>query len=574
MGKEDRRKSIGQILVERGYATEEQIQEALNIQREKGGSLADILLNLGYLTQEQKAVALGLQAGMEVVDLDGMEIPQDVLDRITPSVAKMYRVVPIRFENGVLTVALSDPLDVSVLDDLRFMLECEVQGAIASESSINETIEKYYAHKSESIEDIIGELGEEGASDLAVRDSDATIDVSSVEQLAHSAPVVKLVTQILLHAIKDQASDIHFEPFEDVFKVRYRVDGVLLELIPPPRHLALAVTSRLKVMAQLNIAERRLPQDGRIMLNVGGQHPVDLRVSTLPTAFGESVVLRVLDRTVVSLDLHRLGLRDDELATVKSLIHRPHGIVLVTGPTGSGKTTTLYAALNEANDIGIKIITTEDPVEYDLEGIMQVQVDEKIGVTFGRCLRHILRQDPDKILVGEIRDIETAEIAIQASLTGHVVFSTLHTNDAPSAVTRMIDMGVEPYMLCATLQAVLAQRLVRIICTDCKEEYTPTKEMLLPLRLSEEEVEGKKFYYGRGCPNCNNTGYRGRTAIFEIMMLTDELRDLIMTHASTGAIRQLARQQGMRTLRDSGLMKIYDGTTTIEEVVANTMFAA
>jgi len=569
---DERRKSIGQILAERGYVDEKQVQEALDIQRDKGGSLADILLDLGYLTQEQKAIALGLQAGMEVVDLEQVEIPKDVIARITPSVATMYHVVPVRYGDGVLTVAISNPLDVSVLDDLRFMLECEVKGAIASESGINDAIQEHYANQSDSIEDILGEIGQGDESELAVREGSDAIDVSNVEAMASSAPVVKLVTNILLHAIKDQASDIHFEPFEDVFKVRYRVDGVLLELIPPPRHLALAVTSRIKVMAQLNIAERRVPQDGRIMLNVGGQHPVDLRVSTLPTSFGESVVLRVLDRSVVALDLHRLGLRDDDLETVKGLIHRPHGIVMVTGPTGCGKTTTLYAALNEANDVGIKIITTEDPVEYDLEGIMQVQIDEKIGVTFERCLRHILRQDPDKILVGEVRDLETAEMAIQASLTGHVVFSTLHTNDAPSAVTRMIDMGVEPYLLCATLQAVVAQRLVRLICTECKEEYEPTAEMLMPLKLTPEDIEGKKFYFGKGCPNCNNTGYRGRSAIFEIMLMTDELRNLIMTHASTGAIQQLAREQGMRTLRDSGLMRIYDGVTTVEQIIGSTTF--
>jgi len=569
---DERRKSIGQILAERGYVDEKQVQEALDVQRDKGGSLADILLDLGYLTQEQKAIALGLQAGMEVVDLEQVEIPKDVIARITPSVATMYHVVPVRYGDGVLTVAISNPLDVSVLDDLRFMLECEVKGAIASESGINDAIQEHYANQSDSIEDILGEIGQGDESELAVREGSDAIDVSNVEAMASSAPVVKLVTNILLHAIKDQASDIHFEPFEDVFKVRYRVDGVLLELIPPPRHLALAVTSRIKVMAQLNIAERRVPQDGRIMLNVGGQHPVDLRVSTLPTSFGESVVLRVLDRSVVALDLHRLGLRDDDLETVKGLIHRPHGIVMVTGPTGCGKTTTLYAALNEANDVGIKIITTEDPVEYDLEGIMQVQIDEKIGVTFERCLRHILRQDPDKILVGEVRDLETAEMAIQASLTGHVVFSTLHTNDAPSAVTRMIDMGVEPYLLCATLQAVVAQRLVRLICTECKEEYEPTAEMLMPLKLTPEDIEGKKFYFGKGCPNCNNTGYRGRSAIFEIMLMTDELRNLIMTHASTGAIQQLAREQGMRTLRDSGLMRIYDGVTTVEQIIGSTTF--
>jgi len=570
MENDDRRKSLGQILVERGYVTDEQIEEALTVQSERGGSLADILLDLGFLTQDQKAIALGLQAGMEVVELDIDGVTEELLDKISPSVATMYRVFPVKFEDNTLTVAIADPMDVSVLDDMRFMLECDVAGAIASETSINEAIERHYAHRSESIEDLIGEMGDVG--DLAIREGEEALDVSSLEGMASSAPVIRLVTNILMHAIKDQASDIHFEPYEDVFRVRYRVDGVLYEMIPPPRHLALAVTSRLKVMAQLKISERRLPQDGRIMLNVGGQHPIDLRVSTLPTMFGESVVLRVLDRSVVSLDLNRLGLREEEFQVIKTLINKPHGIVLVTGPTGSGKTTTLYAALNEANDVGIKIITTEDPVEYDLEGIMQVQVNEKIGVTFERCLRSILRQDPDKILVGEIRDLATAEVAIQASLTGHVVFSTLHTNDAPSAITRMIDMGAEAYLLCATVQAIVAQRLVRVICSQCKEEYAPTEEMLQALRLAPGELEGKKFYYGKGCAACNNTGYRGRTAIFEIMMMTDDLKDLVMAEGSTGALRQMAREQGMRSLRDSGLMKIYDGSTTIEEIVNSTMF--
>jgi len=323
-------------------------------------------------------------------------------------------------------------------------------------------------------------------------------------------------------------------------------------------------------MSELNISETRMPQDGRIELMISG-NPIDLRVSTLPTLFGESVVMRVLDRSVVALDLERIGLRGDELDVLKTLTNRPYGIVLVTGPTGCGKTTTLYSALNFVNDIGVKIITTEDPVEYDLAGIMQVQINEGIGVTFASCLRSILRQDPDKILIGETRDLETAEIAIQASLTGHLVLSTLHTNDAPSAITRMIDMPVEPFLLCATVQAVVAQRLVRMICVKCKREYEPTPDMLEQLRLTPEEVEGRKFYYGAGCPECNNTGYRGRTAIFEIMMITDRMRELIMAKSSTQAMRELARQEGMRTLRESGLLKIYDGITTIEEVVRETL---
>jgi len=400
--------------------------------------------------------------------------------------------------------------------------------------------------------------------------SDGTIDIGSIQEMVNYAPVIKLLNLILLQAIKDTSSDIHFEPFEDEFKVRYRVDGVLYEMVPPPKHLALAITSRIKVMSQLNIAETRLPQDGRIELRIAGRS-VDLRISTLPTLFGESVVMRVLDRSVVALDLERIGMREDELKTLRQQIALPHGIILVTGPTGCGKTTTLYSCLNEANDIGVKIITTEDPVEYDLPGIMQVEIKESVGVTFALCLRHILRQDPDKILVGEIRDLETAEIAVRASLTGHIVFSTLHTNDAPSSVTRLLDMGLEPFLIAATLQSVVAQRLVRTICLACKVPYDPTEEMLAQLNMRPADVEGRRFHYGKGCESCNNTGYRGRTAVFEIMMISDRLRELITRQASTAAIREVAIEEGMRTMRGSGLLKIFDGVTTIEEVVRETL---
>jgi type IV pilus assembly protein PilB len=387
--------------------------------------------------------------------------------------------------------------------------------------------------------------------------------------MADAAPVRKLLNYVLLVAIRDKAADIHFEPFEDEFKIRYRIDGVLYEMVPPPRHLALAISSRIKVMANLDIAERRLPQDGRIMLNIAG-NPVDLRVSVLPTMFGESVVMRVLDRSVLKLDLDRIGMREDELKPFRREIAKSNGILLVTGPTGCGKTTTLYCCLNEINTIDSKIITTEDPVEYDLEGIMQVQINEEIGVTFARCLRSILRQDPDKILVGEIRDLETAQIAIQSSLTGHIVLSTLHTNDAPTTITRLIDLGVEPFLICATLEAIVAQRLVRTICVNCKTPYAPTREALEAIGLTPDDMEGKNFCYGKGCQRCNNTGYRGRIAIFEIMIASDNLRELIMKNESASVMRAIARQEGMRTLRESGLLHIFDGLTTIEEVVRET----
>jgi len=373
-----------------------------------------------------------------------------------------------------------------------------------------------------------------------------------------------------MQAIKDKASDIHLEPFEDEFKMRYRMDGVLYEMVPPPRQLALPIVSRVKVMANLNIAERRLPQDGRIELAVGGK-PIDMRVAVLPTMFGESVVMRVLDRGNVSLDLEKVGLRSDDLSKVRQLMHKPNGIVIVTGPTGSGKTTTLYAALNELNEITEKILTAEDPVEYDIDGLCQVQVNTDVGLTFAAALRSFLRQDPDIILVGETRDLETAQIAVQASLTGHLVFTTLHTNDAPSSVARLVDLGLESFLVTATIEGIIAQRLVRTACSRCKEEYTPTEQELYELSLTPEEVQGRTFVRGRGCDYCNNSGYRGRTGLFEIMVMDDKLRDLIMDDASTQILMEQCRKNGMRTLRESGLLAIYDGRTTIDEIVRETM---
>jgi type IV pilus assembly protein PilB len=387
---------------------------------------------------------------------------------------------------------------------------------------------------------------------------------------ANDNKVVQLLNAVLMQAIRDKASDIHFEPFEDEFKMRYRIDGVLYEMVPPPKQLALPIVSRVKVMSKLNIAERRLPQDGRIELHIGGA-PVDLRVAVLPTMFGESVVLRVLDRSNVQLSLDRIGLRDDELADLRAIISRPNGIVVVTGPTGSGKTTTLYAALNELNEPEVKILTAEDPVEYDIEGLIQCQVNVEQELTFGRLLRSFLRQDPDIILVGEIRDLETAQIAIQASLTGHLVFTTLHTNDAPSSILRLVDLGVETFLLTATVEAIVAQRLVRRICQGCKETYLPTEEQLMELALKPQDVEGRTFCRGRGCDKCNRTGYKGRMAIFEIMRFDDELREMIMQQASTAVLRVEARKRGMRTLRESGLLGIYEGQTTIDEVVRETI---
>jgi len=563
-------RALGQILKEMRLVTESQIQEAIAIQRQRGGALGSILVSLNYVTEEEILTALGVQAGMEVVDLDQLEIPEDLVARVAPSIATVYRVVPIKFDKNTLTVAMADPLNVKTLDDLRFLLDCEVQGAVSNEAAVARSLDKYYAGVQESIESLLAELDDGTMADM-VADASESIDLQTLEEMADAAPVRKLLNYVLLVAIRDKASDIHFEPFEDEFKIRYRIDGVLYEMVPPPKQLALAIASRIKVMAELDIAQRRMPQDGRVELNISG-NPVELRVSILPTMFGESCVLRVLDRSVVQLDLSKLGLREDDMERMDVLLKLPNGILLVTGPTGCGKTTTLYAALTSLNSIENKIITTEDPVEYDLEGIIQVQVRPDIGVTFAACLRSILRQDPDKILVGEIRDIETAEIAIQASLTGHLVFSTLHTNDAPSTITRLIDMGVEPYLITATLEGVIAQRLVRRICERCRKTFTPTEDMLMELNLRPADVRGKTFSYGPGCDYCNNTGYRGRMAIFEMLVLDDEIREIMMGQGSTQAIRAAGMRKGMRALRESGLLAIYDGDTTIEEVVRETLY--
>jgi len=569
---EQRTKLLGRILKDMGLVSEGQVQEALAIQKERGGPIGEILLERNYITRDDLTIALAKQAGMEVVNLDDTEIPQDLLERVSPSVAQVYRIVPVRFQGDVLTVALADPTHLKTLDDLRFMLGCDIRGAVATEASVDRAIQQYYSTQ-EDINAVVSEMqptGGAGLEQFVPEEASQSIDLESIEEMAAAAPVRKLLNLILLTAIQDRASDIHFEPFEEEFKVRYRVDGVLYEMVPPPKHLHVAVTSRIKVMAELDIAERRLPQDGRIALNIAG-NPIDLRVSTLPTMFGESVVLRVLDRRMVALDINELGLRRDDMDQLVDLLQRPHGIILCTGPTGCGKTTTLYAALRELNDVGVKILTVEDPVEYDIEGIMQMPVRAELGVGFASGMRYFLRQDPDIILVGEIRDRETGDMAIQASLTGHVVFSTVHTNDAATAITRLIDLGLEPYLINATLEGIVAQRLVRKICTNCKEEYEPTPEALLALGLRPEDVEGKRFYRGRGCDRCNSIGYFGRVGIYEILVANDELRDMMMHGASTQELRAASRKYGCRSLRQSGLLAVYDGMTTIEEISRVTL---
>ncbi len=578
MGMQGPRKPLGQILKEMELVSEGDIQDALQIQREKGGAIGQILVNMDIVTEEDVLYALAAQAGLDVVDLNDIEPPANAIARVPSPTAQAYQIIPIEYKesSNILVIAFADPRNVNIFHDLEFMLNCKIEGAVCSSDQITEALGKYYSDEAgDSLASAIAGMQD----DKALAELTATmgniktgsLDLSEAAAIASAAPVVKLLNLLLLNAIRDQSSDIHFEPFEDEFSIRYRVDGILYEMESPPIHLAPALISRVKVMSNLDIAETRLPQDGRIELSIGGK-PIDLRVSTLPTMFGESCVLRILDRSVVSLDLENIGFRDQELDLMKAYIDKPNGIILVTGPTGSGKTTTLYSCLNYANDVGIKIITTEDPVEYDLDGIIQVQVNEEVGLTYAACLRSMLRQDPDKILVGEIRDRETAQIAIEASLTGHIVFSTLHTNDAPSAVTRMLDIGVESFLLAATLEMIVAQRLVRRVCNVCREKFAPGEEQLMELGLKLEDIGGREFSYGKGCEKCNFTGHKGRLAIFELMQISDMVKQLLMEEASTAQLRDQANKEGMRSLRESGLLAIYDQKTTIEEVLRETLF--
>jgi len=562
---------LGRILVKIGSITRQQVHEALEVQKEQGGPIGQILIDLGYIDSTKRTLALGYQAGMEYVELATLDIPADVIDKIPSQMANAYKVVPLEYDpvENKLVVALGSADNFRATDDLQTLMSFSVSAKIADPDQLSMALMKYYDVEPESIGEIINEIA--GDDQLALlQDRGESIDLDTIKEMAEANPVKRLVNMVLLEAIRNRASDVHFEPFETEFKMRYRIDGVLYEMLPPPKSIAVAIASRIKVMANLDIAERRLPQDGRIELVVDGQ-PVDLRVAVLPTLFGESVVLRVLDRSNVSLDLDRIGFREDDLRVMRQLISRPNGIVVVTGPTGSGKTTTLYAALNDLNDVSTKILTSEDPVEYDIDGLVQVQINADIGLTFVRCLRHFLRQDPDIILIGEMRDLETAEIAVQSSLTGHLVFSTLHTNDASSSIARLLDLGLEPFLITATLEGIVAQRLVRTICTRCKEEFKPTEEILLEVGLKPEVLKDRTFFHGVGCEYCRGTGYSGRQAIFEIMLLDDDIRDLIMKRASSGVLREAARKRGMRTLRESGLLAIFDGTTTVEEVIAQTI---
>ena len=564
---------LGTILVDMGYLNDDALWKVLEEQKRSDNEMiGKVAVRLGLVTEDQVLKALGEQFGMKVVRLGEMAVPAELTELVNETMATTFKIVPVsqHKKDKSLTIAMADPRDPQTLESIKSFIGVDVKGVIAAESDIMAAITRLYAGKQESIQDVVKQIeNDKGLSQFQNRNEN-TIDLEAIEEMAEAAPVRKLLNMVLLLAIKDKASDIHFEPFEDEYKMRYRVDGILYELVPPPRHLAPAISSRIKVMSNLDIAERRLPQDGRIELAIGGNQ-VDIRVSTLPTLFGESVVLRILDRTVVNLDIRKIGMPESMLVVWREVIHKPNGIILVTGPTSSGKTTTLYATLNELNTPEEKIITTEEPVEYDIDGLIQVPINGEIGVTFAACLRAILRQDPDKILVGETRDLETAEIAIQASLTGHIVFTTLHTNDAPSAITRLRDMGIPTFLITATIEAVLAQRLVRRICVNCKTEFTPSPEVAMELGMTPEMAAAKKFFYGKGCEKCNNTGYKGRMGIYELLVMNEELRDMVVSEASLDAFRDACRKYGMRTLRESGLEAIHSGQTSIEEIIRETM---
>ncbi len=557
-------KQIAEFFVEHHVLQPSQAEDVLTEADLNGKSVAQAMVDGGFVDEYGFYQTIADALGTDYVDLSKREIAPEILRLIPSGLARLHGALPLGISGNSLRVALIDPLELRAVEDLRFALGKDIQVIVSPAEQIEDRIKQYYGTDTSSMEEILKQLGEAGEL-LQLREGDG----AAVEAEANATPIIRFVDLILYQAIQDRASDIHFEPFENEFKIRYRVDGALYEMSPPPRHLALPVISRVKVMANMNIAERRLPQDGRIQKYIAGRS-VDLRVSTLPTQFGESLVLRVLDRTIVNLDLGALGMPDYIHDFLLEMINRPNGIFIATGPTGSGKTTTLYSCLRKINTIDSKLLTAEEPVEYDLEGIVQVPVNEAIGLTFARVLRSFLRQDPDRIMVGETRDLETAQIAIQASLTGHLVFTTLHTNDAPGAVTRLINMGVEPFLISSTLEAVLGQRLLRSICPHCRTAYQPNEALLTELGIPRRDIGGRQFYYGKGCDACNNTGYKGRKGIYELLKITDPLRELINERAPTVVLKQKAIELGMVTLRQDGLRSIFAGDTTIEEVLKYT----
>ena len=560
---EDHNDTIYEIIKGANLLEPAQLDELNESHLSTGKSLADAVIDSEVVERGQILAAVAEYLGYEYLATPPNKVEENIASSVRASAARMYAVVPYDVSDTSISLLAQDPFNPAIIDDLTFTLNKDITIVVCDPEHIDSLLIATYGEEDSSIDDILGDLGE------SFTESQEDLSEGDLADMANQTPIIRFVNLVLQQAIKDKASDVHFEPFEDQFRIRYRIDGALYEMAPPPKNLAVPVTSRVKVLSNMNISERRIPQDGRIKMTIAGR-PVDLRVSTLPTQFGESVVLRVLDKSVVNLDLEALSLPDDILQTIRDLVDRPNGIFIVTGPTGSGKTTTLYSALREVNSVETKILTAEDPVEYEIDGIMQVAVNHQVGLDFSRALRAFLRQDPDKIMVGEIRDLETAQIAVQASLTGHVVLSTLHTNDAPGAVTRLIDMGLEPFLISASLEAILAQRLIRRICPSCRTAYEPGHDLIEMLDVDPLEIADKDFFYGDGCAECSNTGYRGRVGLFEMIVVSDAIRELINNRAPTLTIKQKALEQGMRSLRDDGLRAIFDGNSSIEEVLKYT----
>jgi type IV pilus assembly protein PilB len=566
---------FGELLIKTGKITQAQLQEALALQKDQGGRLGTNLIKLGYLTDRQLVESLSQHFKVPSVDLKGMEVDEAVIKIIPADIARKYTILPVNKAGATVTVAMIDPTNVFAMDDVKFMTGYKVEPVVASETSIRAAIDRYYGstHAIE-LKKVMEDLSEEPSGDLEVLDEEQDLDLATLEEESEQAPVVKLVNIVLTDAIKRGASDIHIEPYEKEYRVRYRIDGILYEMMHPPLKLKEAITSRIKIMARLDIAEKRLPQDGRIKIKTkvsGRAKDLDFRVSVLPTIFGEKIVMRLLDKDKLMLDMAKLGFEPESLRRFEQAILKPYGMVLVTGPTGSGKTNTLYSALQRINTPEVNIMTAEDPVEFNLAGINQVQMKEQIGLNFAASLRSFLRQDPNIILVGEIRDFETAEVAIKAAMTGHLVLSTLHTNDAPSSINRLMNMGIEPFLVATSIHLIVAQRLVRRICTFCKEPADLPVAALTTIGFSEQEAKTLKLFRGRGCERCSTTGYKGRVALYEVMEIDDEVRELILSGASAFELRQKAIQNGMMTLRGSGLQKIRDGMTSIEEVARETV---
>jgi type IV pilus assembly protein PilB len=560
---------LGKLLVTARLITEEQLQKALLTQKKEGGRLGTVLVKLGYMEEEKLLNFLSQQYSIPFVDLLKTTIDPAVIKLVPPDVVQKYQAIPVKRSGAVLSLAMVDPTDIFAIDDIKFMTGYDVEPMVASEGAVNAALSKYY-DSSRQLQTVLKDMEIQDET-VTIQEEEEEVDVSKLKEAVEDAPVVKLANFILAEAIKKGASDIHIEAYEHKFRVRYRLDGSLYEVMSPPLKLKAALTSRLKIMAELDIAERRLPQDGRIKLRLKDKE-VDLRVSTLPCLFGEKIVMRILDKSNLTLDLTKLGFEANALQDFMKAISSPYGMVLVTGPTGSGKTTTLYSALSYINTDDVNIMTAEDPVEYNLMGINQVQMKEEIGLNFAACLRSFLRQDPDIIMVGEIRDYETAEIGVKAALTGHLVLSTLHTNDAPSTVNRLLNMGIEPFLVASSVVLILAQRLARKICLKCKEEEKLAPEALVEIGFSPAEAGKMICYRGKGCDICSDTGYKGRLALYEVMPIGDQMRELVLQGASADEIKKQAISLGMRTLRMSGLQKIKDGITTVEEVV-NTTFS-